>query len=118
MYGVVKVGNKEVEMCANAATPVRYRQVFGKNLLTYFLGRASEDEMTAMIPELAYIMAMSAAKADMNKLSIAGYIEWLEGFEGLDFLEAATAEEIMRIYQANELPDAVSKKKQGQRKGK
>ena len=118
MFGKVKVGNRELELCANAATAVRYRQVFRKNILSYFLGNEPAEESAAMVQELAYIMAKSAEKADMNKLSFEDYCEWLEGFEGFDFLPEETVQDIMAIYQGNETPTEESKKKQDRPKEK
>lgn len=114
----VRIGDREVALCANAATPVRYRQVFGKNILKYLIGEAAAEEQTAMLPELAYIMARSAEKADMNRLSIDDYIEWLEDFGAMDFVNQQTASDIMRVYQNQKLPDSVSKKKKGQSTGR
>ena len=50
-YGIIKIGEREVPMRATAATPIRYRQVFHKNLLPYFLGKADEEAMVEMVGE-------------------------------------------------------------------
>ncbi len=102
MYRVIKVGDKEVPMKANAATPIRYRQVFGKNLLPYFMGKATDEDVAEMLGELSYIMAKSAEGADMMKLSLDGYVEWLEGFAPLDFVDEKTVTAIIGLYQGNE----------------
>ena len=115
MVGTVHLtGGREIQMQANAATPVRYRQVFKKNILTYLTGAATDEESTAMLSELAYIMTRSYEKADMNKLGMDDYIAWLEGFEALDFATESVATEIMAIYQNQKLPESKSKKKTGQ----
>lgn len=112
MYGKVNIDGKELELCANAATAVRYRQVFRKNILSYFMGQEPAEESAAMVPELAYIMAKSAEKADMNKLSFEDYCEWLEDFSGTAFMADEAVNGIMAIYQGNEFPTDESKKKQ------
>ena len=98
MYGEIKVGGINVPMIANAATPLRYKQLFGKDLLTEFRG-VEENEAKAVesIPELAFIMAMTATKKleDMYTLTELDFIRWLSDFEWDDiasepFLNAVT----------------------------
>lgn len=118
MYKEIKVGEKLVPMLANAATPIRFRQVFGKNLLKYFIGEESNEEVAAMTGELAYIMAKAGEGADMNRLSIDDYISWLEGFDATDFVDPATVSEIIKLYQGNMDMGSRAKKNQGRPKGK
>lgn len=103
MYREIKIGDKKVPMKANAATPIRYRQVFGKNLLPYFMGKATDEDAAEMVGELAYIMAMSGSGADMTKLSLDGYVEWLEGFDSMDFVNPDTVQALISLYQGNEV---------------
>lgn len=110
MHRVIKIGNKDIPMTANAATPIRYRQLFHKNLLPYFMGEKSDEDAAEMVGELAYIMASSAAGSDMNKLSFDGYLEWLEGFNPLDFVAHETVTAIVDLYQSNETTQTESKK--------
>jgi hypothetical protein len=98
-YAVIRIGAKDVPMMSNAATPIRYRQVFRKNLNSFFLGKMPEEESADLPGELAYIMAKSASGADMNKLSYDDYVDWLCGFEALDFSAAVTP--ILNVYQNN-----------------
>lgn len=116
MYGVVKIGGKEVPLLANAATSIRYKQVFGKNILTYFNGNAKPEDIAEVVQELAYIMARGAEKADMNMLNIDDYIDWASQFDGFDLLRAS--DKILEIYQGNEASKSSSKKKQGRPNGK
>ena len=118
MYKEIKVGDKLVPMIANAATPIRYRQVFGKNLLKYFFGEEAQDEVVAMTGELAYIMAKSGEGADMNRLSIEDYTVWLEGFDAMAFVDPDTVTQIIKLYQGNMETESTAKKNQGRPKGK
>ena len=118
MYKEIKVGDKQVPMLANAATPIRFRQVFGKNLLKYFMGNESQEEMAAMAGELAYILARAGEGADMGKLSIDDYIAWLEQFDAMAFVNVETVTEIINLYQGNMDGDSSAKKNQGRQKGK
>lgn len=101
MYGVVNIGGKDVPMNANGMTPIRYRQVFGENILPYFMGKTSEEDAAEMVGRLAYIMARSADGTNMSTLNQEDYFSWLEGFGAMDFFEPQTVSEIMDIYQKN-----------------
>ena len=111
-YAVIRIGGKDVPMMSNAATPIRYRQVFRRNLNAFFLGKMPEEDSADIPGELAYIMAKSASGADMNKLSYDDYISWLTGYEALDF--AAATKQILDVYQNNLETDSEVKKNQDQ----
>ena len=101
MEKVIKIGTKDVALQANAATPIRYRNLFKKDLLT-LISEGTRDngvEMTVaseVAPELAFIMAKSAEKADMSKLNEVKFLEWLEQFEPMDVVNAT--ESIFSVY--------------------
>ena len=118
MFKTIKVGEKEVPMLANAATPIRFRQVFGKNLLQYFMGQASNDELAAVTGELAYILARAGEGADMNRLNIDDYIEWLEGFEAAAWIDPEVVQQVLGLYYGNMDGLSSAKKNQGRPKGK
>lgn len=97
MFKTMEIGGKELELAANAATPFRFKQVFHKDLFSV-LGneeRAAEEGVET-ITQLAYIMTKQAEKADMNKLSEDGFIQWLEDFPPMAFVDSA--EEILNAY--------------------
>lgn len=97
MFKTMEIGGKELELVANAATPFRFKQVFHKDLFSV-LGneeRAAEEGVET-ITQLAYIMVKQAEKADMNKLSEDGFIQWLEDFPPMAFVDSA--EEILNAY--------------------
>ena len=77
------------------------------------------DEMTIAseaIPELAFIMAKQADKADMMHLEYATYIEWLELFNPFDL--ALNGNDIFMVYVADAVPTEEPKKKaRGKAKG-
>jgi hypothetical protein len=115
MYGEIKVGGINVPMLANAATPLRYKQLFGKDLMTEFQG-AQDDQAKVVesIPELAFIMAMAAkakeGKQDINLINQAKYMEWLEQFDPMDLPMAS--EQIVNLYLGNTITSSEPKKKQ------
>lgn len=97
MIKTVTIEGKDMEMAANAATPFRFRQVFKKDLLAV-LGneKRAEEEGMETVMQLAFIMAKQAEKVDMATLNDETFIEWLEGFGPMAFVEAA--EDIMNVY--------------------
>lgn len=105
-------------LMANAATPRRYKQVFGDDLLTLFANAEKDTEdggkvyKIDFIAELAYIMSMQAQAADgkarLDKLNSNGFLDWLEQFEGMAFENAAT--EILNVYLGNTATASTAKK--------
>ena len=97
MFKTLNIDGKEIEVAANAATPFRFRQVFHKDLLS-ILGNEekAQNEGVEAVTELAFIMAKQAEKADMTKLNEDTFIEWLEDFGSMAFVEAA--EDILNVY--------------------
>ena len=101
MEKVIKIGTHDVSLLANAATPIRFRNIFGKDLLT-LISEGTKPEGVDMkvasevAPELAFIMAKSAEKADMTKLNSDKMLEWLEHFEPMDIINATEA--IFSVY--------------------
>ena len=105
MFKTIRVGEKELDLSANAATPFRFKQVFKKDLLSTFSSEEkAEKEGFEAVSELAYIMTKHAEHADMNKLNEEDFINWLEGFEPMDFAEAA--EDILGVYMGNLMSSA------------
>ena len=97
MIKTVKVGGRDLELAANAATPFRFRQVFKKDLLSVLADeKKAQDQGLETIMQLAFIMAKQAEKADMAALDDDAFIGWLEGFGSMAFVE--TAEDILNVY--------------------
>ena len=106
MFAKVKIGETEVELSANAATPFRFKQVFHKDIFSVFGNeQKAEQEGFETIAQLTYVMAKSAEKADMSKLNEEEFISWLEGFEPMDFVNSA--EEILNAYMGNTVTSAL-----------
>lgn len=116
MYREIKVGEKSIPMLANGATPIRFRMVFGKDIMTEF-SKVKEDTgvATTSIAELAFIMAKAAEaqgeKKPMSTLNIDSFIDWMEQFEPMDLVLAA--DEIVDLYLGNEVTMSEAKKKAG-----
>lgn len=114
MEKVIKIGTHEVKVMSNAATPIRYRNAFGEDLLTILTKgttKAGVDMAVAsdVAPKLAFIMAKSAEHADMNGLNEVSLMAWLEQFEAMDLVNAT--EDIFAVYFGDSKTDVESKKK-------
>lgn len=114
MYREIKVGDSTIPMLANGATPIRYRMVFGKDIISEFQ-RAGNDAgiVSESISELAFIMNKAAEAQNegkpMTNLNEDSFIEWLEQFGTLDVTMAA--EEIIDLFMNNEKTTSEVKKK-------
>ena len=106
MFKTITIDGRELELSANAATPFRFKQVFKKDLFA-ILGNEdkAQNEGVEAVTQLAYIMAKQAEKADMNKLNEDGFIEGLEGFGSMAFVESA--EDILNVYMDSTIGTAI-----------
>ena len=109
----------QVDFLANAATPLRYKMIFRKDLLTQFANAKSDDNEGKIrldidfLPELAFIMAQQAKAAEKKDVNLAtltlnDYVEWLEDFESFSF--EMKAEEILDVYYGNAETTSTAKK--------
>jgi hypothetical protein len=112
MYAEIMIGAELVPMEANAATPFRFKQIFHKDFLAMASKGLEDAEAAEVGSQLAYVMAMQGAKADMTKLNEDSFYQWLEGFDPNDVI--LVLGKIMDLYNGNTVTTAVAKKKDGQ----
>jgi len=86
---------RTVPMLANAATPIRYKMIFGKDLLNAALFSSGDLDLE-VVSRLAFLLSKQAAKADMSRVSEDDYIEWLEDFDSMAFVDGA--QDIFAVY--------------------
>lgn len=108
----------EVEFLANAATPLRYKSIFRKDLLTQFANAKSEDNDKIkldidFLPELAFLMSMQAEafsnpEVKLDKLTPGNLVDWLERFDSFEI--ESHAEDILNVYYGNTDTTSTSKK--------
>ena len=64
MLKTIQIGEKEVNLLANAATPFRYKMVFGEDIMVALNqinnSRRDEGEVMDIAPQLAFIMSKQA----------------------------------------------------------
>lgn len=104
------IGGKQISFTSNGATNLFYKQFFHKDLLKEISTDGKDMEIaTDSIPELAFIMAKQADKADMMRLTTDMYIEWLELFGAFDL--ALMGKDIFNVYLADSMASEEPKKK-------
>lgn len=114
----VLIGGKSVRMHANAATPLRYKMIFGKDIIVEInrmnKGLIDEGELIELTGQIAFVMNMQAEKTrdQLAKITKNEYLDWLEEFDGA-MVFANSAEAIMNVYLGNEKGDSSSKKEEG-----
>lgn len=115
MFKELKIDDIYVPMLANGATPLRYKLIFGKDLIAEFQDAENNAaKVTNCIPELAFIMAKAAeakdGRADMSTLNQEDFMCWLEQFSPMGVTMAA--EEIVDLYMGNAQTSVEPKKKE------
>lgn len=96
MLGSVNIGEKNVEIVANAATPYIYKQVFGEDFLVKIQEKNPDPDL---FQKMGFVMAMQAeikSIPELMRLNINKFYEWLFQFEPMDVLTATN--EISQIY--------------------
>lgn len=105
MEKLVKIGDKEALLASNAFTPIKYKNLFGEDLLTG-LSKISEDSLDIdVLSKLAYCMALQGNK------EVGDMEEWLGQFEMTDFYQALP--EILQLWANNTKQVSHPKKSQG-----
>jgi hypothetical protein len=106
-------GGKELKLAANAATPFRYKQLFGDDLLRIFQesteNKEKEITLSETVTQLAFIMNRQAEGVNMNTLSMDEFFTWLENFEPMEIV--LVGQEIINTYLSSAQTSVVAKKK-------
>ena len=122
MLKTVQIGEKEINLLANAATPIRYKMVFGEDGMVAFnqINQAKRDtgEILDITSQLAYIMNRQAecSKDELKALTKETYIDWLEDFDSMAFVNAS--EVIINTYLGTTGTTSKSKNVPSRQKGK
>ncbi len=99
MRKTVKVGGEALDLLATGTTPIRYKSVFHEDIMINFSQICDEKkdgaELLDMASKLAYVMNKQA-KDEVLTMSYDDYLTWLDTYEPMDFVHAAT--DITNVY--------------------
>lgn len=107
--GIIKIGTHDVNMSANAMTPVLFRRLFHKDFMTE---SQSKQLDLNLFQELGFVMAMQGTDKtlkELQDLTVDDYYEWLLGFEALDIMKAVN--DIFALYSGQTGSTSQAKKK-------
>lgn len=114
MVETVKIGNNDIEMRADGATPFLYKQAFGKDLIKIFSEATDTGDTSIaseMASELGFVMAQQAKSPDPLKvdLSRGAFMTWLTQFDAMDL--SISSIDIVNVYLGDYRTDSTAKKK-------
>lgn len=122
MYKVISMKGEDgsqidIPFLANAATPFRFKSLFGQDLLVLFQTCSADGIYDInFVSQLAFVMAMQAkAKTggvDLSTLNREMMLSWLEDLDGFSIYDKA--QEILAVYLGNS--EVASKEKKSTRK--
>ena len=111
MTGTVMIGEHEVLMMANGATPYRYKNLFRGDVMKLMMEQSAENDAGTTLDvsnKLAYVMAMQAAEKKMDQLTTEDFMAWLEQFDPMDLTDATA--DVYYLYLAQSVQSSRAKK--------
>lgn len=90
MKKIIKIGERDIGMVSDGATPIFYWNIFHIDLFGIFAnGNVKAEDNIHNIQAAAFVMAMQDQKtnAEMKKLTMDDYIEWSKAFEMMEISE-------------------------------
>lgn len=112
MYNVVKIGEKDVPMLCMASCDVYYRQIFHEDCIKLqSKSDFDEGDLINFVQRMGFVMAKFAELKDrkeMLKLTEDSFLDWLDQFDRVDYLNALA--DIRMTYEGQQLPVADAKK--------
>ena len=110
MRGTVRIGQYDVDMLANGASPFIYKRIFKKDFFTA-IGDAKNVDIDT-VTEMAYVMHLQTEKTFkeiLDTVKIDDFYEWVTQFEALDLPMATN--QIMALYYDQQKTTVRPKKK-------
>lgn len=116
MYNVVKIGDKDVPMLAMASVDVYYRNIFREDPIKIQAAESfSPAEAVELYMRLGFVMAKfaeSPKREAMAKLNEDAFLDWMDGFDRGDYMQALG--DIRLTYEGQAVSTADAKKKAGE----
>lgn len=119
MFNIVKIGEERVPMLSMASVDVYYRQIFHEDAIKLQSAKDfDEGALIVFLEKMGFVMAKFAETKDrksMLKLNEDNFLEWLDHFDRLDYLNALA--DIRATYEGQMLTDADAKKNNAEQNG-
>lgn len=116
MYNVVKIGEKDVPMLCMASCDVYYRQIFHEDCIKLqSKSDFDEGDLINFVQRMGFVMAKFAELKDrkeMLKLTEDSFLDWLNQFDRVDYLNALA--DIRMTYEGQQFQVADAKKNTAQ----
>ena len=108
MRGLIKIGDREIEMAANAASPFIYSKIFQEDFEQNVESVTSWRKMTYVMVKQAELGEKELLKGTCTE---EDFIDWLIEFEPMDFVELM--EKATDLYMKQKEPKSVPKNQAG-----
>lgn len=108
MTKLITIGDAEVGMSATGSSPIRFRNIFGKDFLAE---TTKENPDPYLYVQMGFIMASAYEKRDMSSLTEEDFFEWADQFAPMDILNAVA--EIGQLWSKSQKTTVTGKKRQG-----
>ena len=119
MFNIVKIGEERVPMLSMASVDVYYRQIFHEDAIKLQSAKDfDEGALIVFLEKMGFVMAKFAETKDrksMLKLNEDNFLEWLDHFDRVDYLNALA--DIRATYEGQMLTDADAKKNNAEQNG-
>ena len=119
MYGLVKIGEREIPMQSMASVDIYFKHIFGYDPIRLQASEEfanNEGERVDLCLKMGFVMAkfveLKADRAKLNALNEDSFVEWLDTFEREDLLAATL--DMWLIYNGQKKKESKPKKSQGQ----
>lgn len=92
MYNVVKIGDKDVPMLSMASVDLYYRNIFHEDAIKLQAKNdLDEGDLINFVMRMGFVMGKFAEVKDrkeMSKLNEDAFLEWLDQFDRIEYLNA------------------------------
>ena len=111
MKRTIKIGDRDVEMLANAASPYIFRTLFGQDFIKE---SQNQDPDVHLMEKMGFVMAIQASKQpeELKKVTEEDFFLWLSQFDDPYAIPRAL-EEIVNYYNEQDLSTSSAKKEEG-----
>lgn len=112
MFNTVKIGAVDVPMLSMASVDLYYRNIFHDDPIKLQTQETQNDgDLINFVMRMGFVMAKFAEVKDrkgMAKISQDDFLDWMDGFERNDLLNALP--DIRRTYEGQSVTNASAKK--------